>query len=117
MVDFCIKNSPESSMLYHCQLINPNNTGDTFTSHKYLLSCPLSYERKNKKGDNPSTAWKWVAELRFGKCRQAYFFLKGLRHYWQIGICQPIFCLYLFITLLNKPCLTTCYLVSYLTIL
>jgi len=21
--------------------------------------------------------------LRFGKCRQAYFFLKGLRHYWQ----------------------------------
>ena len=31
----------------------------------------------------------WVAEFRFGKCRQAYFF-KGLRHYWQIGICQPI---------------------------
>jgi len=58
-------------------------------------------------------------EFRFGKCRQAYIFLKvsdiigksefanpipnsdsantvrhtffkGLRHYWQIGICQPI---------------------------
>ena len=29
-----------------------------------------------------STLVKWVAELRFGKCRQAYFY-KGLQHYWQ----------------------------------
>ena len=32
---------------------------------------------------------KWVAEFRFGKCRKAYLF-KGLRTFWQIGICPPI---------------------------
>ena len=32
---------------------------------------------------------KWVAEFRFGKCLKAYLF-KGLRTFWQIGICQPI---------------------------
>jgi len=60
-----------------------DNIGVIFTSHKYLLSYPVFYERRNKKEDNPSTALKWVAEFRFGKCRQAYFFLKGLQHYWQ----------------------------------
>jgi len=45
--------------------------------------------------NNTSTAVKWVADFRFGKCRQAYFF-KGLRSFWQIGICQPIIGLLLF---------------------
>ena len=48
--------------------------GFIFTSHKYLLSYPISYERKNKNGDDTSTVLLWVAEFRFGKCLQAYFF-------------------------------------------
>jgi len=32
----------------------------------------------------------WVAELRFGKCRQGYFFLKNCVLFGKERICQPI---------------------------
>jgi len=37
-----------------------------------------------------STLVKWVAEFRFGKCRQAYFFLKVSDIIGKERICQPI---------------------------
>jgi len=68
-----------------------------------LVNPPLTIYFCYQKVSGNKNAWvaefrfgkrKWIAELRFGKRKWvAETFLKdckGLRHYWQIGICQPI---------------------------